>query len=63
MKLATAEDRFHVHKLLGIYALLHFLARYACFLSGSDDMGFGAFLSIYASIQCKHSTTHTRWLS
>jgi hypothetical protein len=40
MKLFTTEDRFHVHKLLGLYALGHFFFRYSRFFAGELDMGF-----------------------
>jgi len=39
-KLSTREDRWHGHKLLGLYALLHFAYRYHAFFAGADDMGF-----------------------
>ena len=39
-KLSTREDRRHGHKLLGLYALLHFAYRYHAFFAGADDMGF-----------------------
>ncbi|EOD38150.1 hypothetical protein EMIHUDRAFT_200647 [Emiliania huxleyi CCMP1516] len=39
-KLSSREDRWHGHKLLGLYALLHFAYRYHAFFAGADDMGF-----------------------
>ena len=42
-KLFTPEDPVHSHKLLGMYALIHFAYRYAVFFfRGRADMGFAA---------------------
>ena len=38
--LFTREDKGHVHKMLGLFALLHFIGRFA--QAGAADMGFGA---------------------
>lgn len=41
-KLITKEDPFHVHKILGIFCLLHFIYRYTLAFSGRDvSAGFG----------------------
>ena len=55
--LFTAEDAHHVHKLLGVYALVHFASRYFFFIrylhqaqSEDDDMGFRADWLTFASL-------------
>jgi hypothetical protein len=41
-KLITKEDPFHLHKLLGIFCLLHFIYRYGLAFTGRDvSAGFG----------------------
>eukprot|EP00959_Pyramimonas_sp_CCMP1952_P035239 738338-Pyramimonas_sp.AAC.1 len=49
-KLFTKEDPAQVHKVLGLYALCHFVYRYVAFFSGQPDMGFSA------------DAAHTPWL-
>jgi len=49
-KLITKEDPFHVHKVLGIFCLLHFFYRYALVFSGWDTTaGFGSFGKVASS--------------
>lgn len=39
-KLATHEDPYHVHKILGVLSLLHFIYRYAYVLPATGTLGF-----------------------
>jgi hypothetical protein len=41
-KLFTKEDRPPVHKILGVAALIHFLARYVAIFCGAPTAGFAA---------------------
>jgi len=53
-KLFTKEDRFHVHKLLGMSCLLHFMYRYAYCWGWHGTLGYEHATAFNASTMCMH---------
>lgn len=41
-KLITSEDTFHIHKILGVSCLLHFMYRYLHMLPRTNTLGYGS---------------------